>query len=181
MKQEHTKSMADIKADLDFEEAKYRYEICRSASWRSRWWDLIVNIWQKSTEWAKKYILDPVNKIIAKVGEEIQNAIHPHYAYWISLINVKNEIVFEKVGTAEKPYKRWEDILKERYCKENGVFTYVARKLWVVPDRETALGLEARLKSDLIKLYKGHHVPNDRFNCPIDEADVFAIADAYLA
>ena len=180
MNYEHNKSMADIRADEDFEEAKYRYEKCRSASWRSRWWDLIVDIWKKSTKWAKIYVLDPINKVIAKVGEIVSTA-NPHYVYWISLVNAKNEVVFDKVGTSENPFSRWDSILKERYCRSTGVIDYVAHKIWTVEDREIALGLEARLKADLIKMYRGHHIPNDRFNCALSEKDVYAIADAYLA
>ena len=173
------KSIETIRKSNDFEEACNRYNNCASPRWRPVWWDVICELWDTHTKWAKYYILDKVNKIVTKFRDLVQGTAH--YVYWISLMNYKKEVVFDKVGTAVNPQNRWNNILEEPYCKKHFITHYVVHKVWEVDDREMALGLESRLRGDLIRAYRGHHVPTDRFDCALDTEIVCAIADAYLA
>lgn len=173
------KTMTEIRTTNDFEEAVKRYEACNSHRWKNTWWELICDLWKKSTKFLKQYALDFVHKTVSKIAEICKAKIH--YVYWISLKNENNEVVFDKIGTAENPLKRWDNILYEPYCHKNKITCYEMHYVWNVEDREMALGLESRLRGDLIRAYRGHHVPTDRFDCALDSEIVHAIADTYLA
>lgn len=172
-------SMAEIENTNDFEAAKYRYENCRSNRWRGKWWEIICNIWKKTKKFAKKYFLDVINKVVRKLGEEIEDDII-NYTYWIRLYNAQHETVFNKVGKSKDPIHRWEDILKERYCTINGVVSYEVKGLWEIRN-QWAEGLESYLRAMLIKAHGDKYVPTDRFACELEEAEVFGYAETYLA
>lgn len=173
------KSVERVRTTNDFEEACDRYNHCGSPRWRPVWWNVICELWDTHTKWAKYYILDKVNKVVTKFKDVIKKK--SFHVYWISLINYKKEIVFEKVGFSADPQTRWNNILNENYCKNNFIYDYVVHKVWELDEKDIALGLESALRAGLIKAYRGHHVPTDRFDCPINEQIVCEIADAYLA
>lgn len=66
------KSMAEVRALQDFEEAKSRYEKCGSGRWKNAWWEVVCEIYSTCAEWAKKYVLDPVTKTISAVGNAVK-------------------------------------------------------------------------------------------------------------
>lgn len=66
--------MWKVREQRDFEEAKSRYEDCRSNRWKSEWWEIICEIYDTCAEWSKKYILDRATKIIRIVGEVVKKA-----------------------------------------------------------------------------------------------------------
>lgn len=173
----HTElTMKEIEEQKLFEEAKERYENCRSNRWKNSWWNVLCNIWKSTTKFAKKYFLDIVHKMVHPLTE-IKDIIN--YTYFIRLYNANNETVFNKVGKSQDPLNRWEQILKNDYCKRNGVVGYEVRYLWEIRN-QWAEGLESYLRGMLIKTHGAYHVPVDRFACEISDDEIISLANAYL-
>lgn len=170
-------TMSECLEYKDFEEAKERYEACRSNRWKNKWWEIVCEIWKATKRFAKKYVLDLVNKVILRVGEQIDVI---DYTYWIRLYDCNNKTVFNKIGKSKDPLTRWEAILKERYCFLNGVVGYEVKKVWEIRN-QWAEGLESYLRAMLIKNHGEYYVPTDRFACDINEAEIFGYAETYLA
>lgn len=43
-----------------------------SKNWKTHWWTTVETIFYSSVEWSKKYILDPVNRTLKKIGEQVK-------------------------------------------------------------------------------------------------------------
>ena len=170
-------TMNEIRANNDFEEAKERYETCDSNRWKNQWWELLCEIFHKAKKWANKYILDPVNKIVQKIGETVNTV---SFTYWITLLNDNDERVFEKIGKSDSPYSRFGQILKQNYCTQWGVTKYRINKIWKRVN-EPAEGLESYLRAMLIKAHPRDYVPNDRFCCTLSAEEVLGYAADYIA
>ena len=171
-------TMNEILENKDFEEAKRRYEACGSNRWKNQWWGLLCEIFHKAKKWATKYILDPVSKIVRRVGEKTADEIS--FTYWITLLDDNDERVYEKIGKAINPLSRFDHILKERYCTQWGVTKYRINKIWKRVN-EPAEGLESYLRAMLIKAHPDDYVPTDRFSCTLSEKEVFGYAADYIA
>ena len=169
-------TMDEIREANLFEEAKERYEACHSNRWKNQWWEIICEIWKKTSKWIKKYVLDPVNKLVLKIGEQVENV---SYTYWITLLNENNERIWNKIGKADDPLHRWEQILKNSYCTRWGVTKYRVNKVWKRVN-EPAEGLESYLRAMLIKAHPDDYVPNDRFCCDLTTEEVFGYAADYI-
>lgn len=63
------KSYDEYIRDNDFEGAKARFENARSR-WKNHWWDCLTEIYNTYKNWAKKYILDPVLKVVKKISQK---------------------------------------------------------------------------------------------------------------
>lgn len=174
MKQLTMKEILDTK---DFEEAKIRYEKCHSNRWKNQWWDVLCTIWKKTRKFTKKYILDPVNKVILKIGELVDSI---SFTYWITLVNEKGERVWEKIGKSDDPFFRWNEILKSKYCSQWGVVNYRVNKVWKRVN-QPGEGLESYLRAMLIKDHPREYVPTDRFCCDLTMEEVTKYAREYGA
>lgn len=169
-------TMNEILETRDFEEAKERYEACNSNRWKNRWWEIICEIWKKTRKWAKKYALDPIRKLVLKIGEQVDNI---SYTYWITLLDDNDERVWEKIGKADDPFYRWEQILKNDYCTRWGATKYRVNQIWERVN-EPAEGLESYLRAMLIKAHPQDYVPNDRFCCDLTPEEVCGYAADYI-
>lgn len=176
-------TMALIKLTGNFEAAVNGYNNCDSGRWKSKWWDIVEEIWNSSTEWAKTYIFDPVRKFVRKISElcnKFCSRMAGNYVYWIELINSKGELVFSKIGEAEKLYTRWNQILAENYCKKNDIINYYYRGSWECGQVHRK-GLESYLRAMCIKEYGAeHYVPTDRFDCELEEEKIQKWVEEYL-
>ena len=99
--------------------------------------------------------------------------------YFIRLYNANNETIYNKVGKAQDPLRRWEQILKDDYCKRNGVVGYEVRHVWEIRN-QWAEGLESFIRAMLIKTHGASYVPNDRFACDISDEELLPIVSMYL-
>ena len=169
-------TMNEILENKDFEEAKARYEACHSNRWKNQWWDIVCEIWKKTTKWAKLYVLDLVHRAVRRIAE-VRHTIS--YTYWITLLNEKNERIYEKIGKADDPLSRWEKLLKHDYCARWGIVKYRINKVWERVD-EPAEGLESYLRAMLIKAHPDDYVPNDRFSCDLTADEVLGYAADYI-
>lgn len=170
-------TMQEILDNKDFEEAKARYESCKSNRWKNQWWNILCAIWKKTKKFAKKYVLDPVNKLVLKIGETVDSI---SFTYWITLIDAQGNRVWEKIGKSDDPVSRWSSILKERYCTQWGVVDYRINKVWKRVN-QPAEGLESYLRAMLIKDHPLDYVPNDRFCCDLTNEEVTKYAREYGA
>ena len=169
-------TMKEIEEKKLFEEAKERYENCHSNRWKNAWWNVLCNIWKSTKKFATKYFLDVVNKVVRYVSE-IKDIIN--YTYFIRLYDANNETVYNKVGKAQDPLRRWEQILKDDYCKRNGVVGYEIRYVWEIRN-QWAEGLESFIRAMLIKTHGASYVPNDRFACDISDEELLPVVNMYL-
>ena len=61
----------------DFEGAKARFD-ASNTRWKKHWFDVCVKIAETVKEWATKYIFDPINLTIEKIGSIIKNKIETY-------------------------------------------------------------------------------------------------------
>lgn len=169
-------TMSEILENKDFEEAKERYEACNSNRWKNKWWEIVCEIWKKTRKWANKYVLDPIRKLVLKIGEQVDKV---SYTYWITLLDDNDERVWEKIGKADDPISRWEAILKNTYCTRWGVTKYRVNQVWKRIN-EPAEGLESYLRGMLIKAHPQDYVPTDRFCCTLSAEEVCGYAADYI-
>ena len=52
----------------DLEGAYERFQITYR-NWKDHWWETVETIFNASADWAKKYILDPVNRTLTAIGK----------------------------------------------------------------------------------------------------------------
>ena len=171
------KSMEKIREDRDFERAVERYNSCNSNRWKNAWWNIVTEIWIKTTKWAQLYILDPVKKIVKAV---LSKEERDNFCYWIELLDSGHKRVYSKIGTSKDPLKRWNQILKEKYCTMWDIVSYEIKGLWNC-HQEKAEGLESYFRAMCIKEYGSDYFePNDRFLCELDKEKMNKWADEYL-
>lgn len=181
-----TKSAKQCLATGDFETAKSRYE-ATTKQWKEHWWDCLVQIYNKVEIWSKKYILDPVAKVVRKIGEKIEKVANVvdttvnkrYYSniilsngvqffsdgtqqfYLIRLLDKNNNLVYSKVGTTKRAtQQRMKEHLKY-YAKDN-VTTLIVDRVWDCGDTE-AESYESIFRSYYIKKYPNSFRKNDRF------------------
>lgn len=90
----------------DFESAKENFEHTNKR-WSSYWWEAIEQIFNSCKEWSKKYILDPINRVInkASTAKIVWNCEDKNWEkgtelfYLIRAFDSNNTRVFSKVGT----------------------------------------------------------------------------------
>lgn len=150
-----------------------RYEQAKS-NWKDHWWNTVETIYNNSTEWAKGYFLDTVQKILVfiqdvvkvvkpKVKKEIEKI---NSCYWIRLIGESGMILYDKIGTTTNKIveNRFDQILKKQYADGlEKIAKYEVLGSWDCGELAPE-GMESYLRAMLIKKYNGKNfVKNDRF------------------
>lgn len=153
-----TLTMDDYIRLNDFEGAYKRWQDT-SRSWKSRWFNVLKTIYENCTDWAKKYIIDPIKETICKVGEKPLTKVN-NLCYWIRLFDEHGILIKNKIGTTTRNiYTRLNEVLAD--SKE--AYSYEIIKVWNCRELPPE-GLESELRSKLIKKYSGKNfVKNDRF------------------
>ena len=182
-------SMAYIEENNLFEEAKERYENT-TKRWKSSWWSVICNIYDKCAEWRKKYELDKINLVIIervkRAFEGIINKVKITFAhgtkqcYLFKFYDRDGNLLFSKIGMTERTV---EARLKEEirnYKKSFDVCGVVVES--VIDCKEIpAEGAESHLRGYFIKKYPQNYVKNDRFvGIDIDVNEFNEVVNNYL-
>lgn len=156
-----------------------------NARWKNHWFETCLAIFEKSKDWAKKYIINPVTKLITKIGsscgevaDKIIKARRSKYDahviwncernyfpvgtelfYLVRAMKGKN-VIFSKVGTTTRTVEqRMREHLK--YYKKLGCTDIIIDKVY--PCRTVAEGYESFFRSHYIAKYPGTFKKNDRF------------------
>ena len=104
----------------DFEAAKIKYETSKNLRWKYYWWNVAEEIYFACKDWAKKYLLDPVNRTIKKIINTIgkiydsceyvcppfnnDNGVEKFYL--IELLDENGDIIWSKIGTTSRPIQK---------------------------------------------------------------------------
>lgn len=190
------KSMDWYVENNDFEGAYERWEKT-IPRWKGNWYDICELIYNKTTEWAKRYILNPTAKAINKIldirevlnakvkkdGISISNECQTwddtkgiEKCYLIRFFTEDMEFICSKVGTTIRSvFQRIREELNSKTYKGMGATRCVIDRVYncgVLP----AEGVESMFRAMYIKKFPNSFCKNDRFiNARFDlkEADKF--------
>ena len=172
----------------DFEGAYARFKKA-TKRWKAYWFEVCEKIYSTCEDWAEKYLLDPVQKIIEPIlnyfwgtrrkDRVLYDGITPlpegtQQFYLIELLDENNELVYSKIGTTTRHTdKRMFEHLS--YYKDEGVKYIVVKRLWDC-GAEQAEYIESLFRSHYMRKYPNTWKQNDRFTkvkFDYDEADKF--------
>jgi len=163
----------------DLETAYERYQET-TTQWKSYWWETIETIYNNCKDWTKKYILDPVNKILIAIKEktkaklsilwqdrivwECQPTNEP-CAYIVEHFDQNGNFLWLKVGKAIDGVKTIKGHFYRDTYKKANLGQIVVKHLFVCPDEEEVEKMESTLR----KYYKSNKngadfIRNDRFS-----------------
>lgn len=181
----------------DFEGAIERYETTIK-NWRNHWWETLETIYNNCADWAKKYILDPIERTVKKIEAAIKQRKFrqsknddrifwecPDFSedwnekfYLIELLDEDGELIWSKIGTTTRAViQRMREHL--RYYAKYGVD--FIRVLRVYNAGTCAEGMESEFRAKYIRKWPESFKKNDRFFqrvFDLEEAD--KIAAEYL-
>ena len=186
-------------ANNDFEGAKERFDTT-SPTWKKRWFEVCYKIFNSCKELAKKYVLNPLDYSIHKIGEVVAKR-RTKYAdkimlsddcpslldeatqkcYLFTFYNENNELVCSKVGTTIRGVRqRLTEELRSDTYKKMGCVRAVVHRVYDC-GRIPAEGLESFFRAEYIRKYPDSFKKNDRFiGTHFDFAEADRIASAYL-
>lgn len=190
------KTAKEYIATNDFEGAKARYEKA-PRNWKEHWWQTCAEIFEKSAEWAKKYILDPIKRTIEVLIEKPTRKRKSKYdesiifdcpdfsedweqkCYLIRLLNNQGELVWSKVGTTTKTIaQRMRQHL--RYYAKYGITKLIVDRVYNTGE-VPAEGLESMFRAEYMKHNPQAFRKNDRFyQIRFDLADADRLATQFV-
>ena len=157
---------SDYVSSNDFEGAKERFDNANKR-WKPHWFEACEEIFNACKDWAKKYILDKVNKVILVIGEFITKRRPKEEGtsntYLIKMFDEVGNWVFTKIGKANVIAKRMQGLLKHEY-KRGGtvkISNIEIVKSYQLPNDDLAQVLENLMRHYFRKTRK--FIPNDRF------------------
>ena len=185
--------MSDYVRVGDFEGCLERFNNAYK-NWKEHWFEGLKTIYNNCTEWAKKYILDPIAKTVIK----IINVIKPTYKrrskyedmieyhgcmpinekreqfYLLKMYNSKGEFVCSKVGTTTRATnKRMTEHLQSKTYKKLDINKIIVDRVWDCGKCE-AEGYESFFRAYYIAKHSKAFCKNDRFfgiEFDLEEAD----------
>lgn len=167
------KSAKDYIATNDFKGAKERFDKANKG-WKAHWFNTCVEIFDTCKDWAKEYIIDPINKTITAIKETIKKTVPKtlttSHTYLIKMFDKNGEWVFTKIGKANDISKRIKDFINHHYSRQNITIADVEIiKEYEVPNDDLAQVLESFMRNHFRKSHE--LIPNDRFAAfePTDE------------
>lgn len=156
----------------DLDSAFSRYENTNKR-WKNYWYETCLTIFNKSKKWANKYIIDTVNKTIAKIKTSVSsqkilwNTFKEEYkkgtqlCYLIELLGKNYNLMYSKIGTTTRSIdQRMKEHL--RYYAKEGVEYIRINKVWDCGEID-AEGFESYFRSVMIKKHHEAFKKNDRF------------------
>ena len=164
-----SKAQQDYINRNDLEGAYTRYDNAR-ANWKEHWWSVVVEIWNKCKDWAKKFALDLENHKLVKLVKRgrpakvsnIEYACEAEGcgAYIVQHFDSKGRILWTKVGKADNVQKRLVQHIKSDYAGE--AVRALCLHFFPAVDEDHALSIENVLRRHFRKQgYK--KLGNDRF------------------
>ena len=142
--------------------------------WKNHWWETVEKIYNSGREWAKQYILDPINRTLTLIInnvikkrrminiwiEDETQGVNGCGAYLVFHYN-GNTFQWMKVGKAKDGIKRLKDHFHKDYKDE---ITHAVVKLWYPCDNsDIALTME-NIMRDYFHNKKNFELKgNDRF------------------
>lgn len=163
-----SKSKAELIKSNDFESAKERFENS-NGRWKSHWFDCCQQIMSNCKEWAKKYIIDPINMVIVAIGEMIKK-VKPKkenvsHTYLIKMFDTAGNWIFTKIGKADSIEKRMRDFRNHEYKRNNVIIgTTEIIKAYELPNDDLAQILESFMRNFFRRNKDVNYYPNDRFD-----------------
>lgn len=191
----------------DFEEAVYRYNNTYK-NWKDHWWETCVTIYDNCAEWAKKYIIDPIHRIIKKINTWVRketvccnicnddkdwltwNKIEINWAcedksnngiqscYLVEFLDENKNIIFSKVGTTTR--KVYQRMKEEcrQYTKKFPIRYCKINRVYIL--NKPAEVLESAFRALYGNKYPDKYLRNDRFlDTVFDLEEADKIASAY--
>lgn len=179
------KTYEDYILTEDFEGAKVRFETTNKR-WKQYWWNCLTEIYETCKRWAKKYILDPINRTVSEaivVAEEkiIYNCTYDdngEKCYLFKFYDFFDNLIFSKIGTTTKNVT--DRLIQEinSYSKHFEIFTATVES--VINCNLPAVGAESYTRAVLIKNHPESFLPNDRFLMDISVEEFNSTVLAYL-
>ena len=160
------KSYKEYISTNDFEGAKERFESANKR-WKDHWFEACEKIFETCKDWAKKYILDKINKAILVIGEFItkrrpKDEEATSNTYLIKMFDEVGNWVFTKIGKANVVTKRMRDFINHEYKRDGVKISNIEIvKTYQVPNDGLAQVLESLMRNYFRKTHK--YIPNDRF------------------
>jgi hypothetical protein len=173
-------SMATYIVLDDFEGAVERF-LQTSARWKKAWFEVCEQIYNNNKEWAKKYILNPVDRSIKKLtkiitkrktkySETIQIAEGvdlldqaKEKCYLFTFFDENDNLVCSKVGTTTRTViQRLKEELRSNTYKKIGCVKAVVDRVYDCGEIP-AEGLESYFRAMYIRKYPQSFKKNDRF------------------
>lgn len=194
------KTMAWYVDHNDFEGAKERFETT-STNWKKKWFEVCYKIYCSCKELAKKYILNPIECTINKIGmaptkrktkvaynilmsEDCPSLLDhaTQKCYLFTFFDDNDNLVCSKVGTTTRKVRdRLREELNSDTYKKMGCAKAVIQRVYDCGDIP-AEGLESRIRAEYIKKYPDSFKKNDRFiDKYFDFTEIDRIAMQYLA
>lgn len=195
-----TKSMQDYIRDDDFLGAVDRLNSTNN-TWRKRWFEVCRTIYEKSMEWAKEYVLDPIECAVRRVkslktyvpkvrkadiqvadGCNLFNENRAQKCYLIEFFDENDHSICAKVGTTvRKVQQRIREELSSDTYKKMGAVRCVIHRVYDCGEIP-AEGLESYFRAMYIRKYPQSFQKNDRFmKMTFDLSEADKIVAAYLA
>ena len=172
-----------------------------SPRWKGEWYAVCAQIFNACKDWAKEYVLDPINKAVRKLtalstiipkvkkdsisvseGCAIQtNADRAQKCYLIEFFNAENESLCAKVGTTIRTVQeRIREELNSKTYQAMGAVRCVIHRVYDCGNIP-AEGLESYFRAHYIKKYPDTFQKNDRFiRATFDLVEADKIVTEYL-
>lgn len=185
---EEKRSINDYIKQGDFEGAIIRFNESIPV-WQEKWWNALVEIYDKFTDWSKKYILDRVSQTIKTVADNVDVLINkrlyskiivgdkvqffPHgteQIYLVRFYNKKGEFVYSKYGTTSRYIlKRMKEHLQT--YKKDGVDSLRIDRIYNCGNM-TADYYESKIRCYLLEQNKKAYIRTDRFKAEFDLEEI---------
>lgn len=138
--------------------------------WKEHWFSTCVAIYQKSKKWAKDFVIDLTNKVIARIPHSniiewnCKQVFYPQGTelfYLIRAVDKDNNLIFSKVGTTTRSITtRMLEHLK--YYKNLGVKRIIIDKVYDCGNIPAEC-FESYFRAVYIMQYPNTYHKNDRF------------------
>ena len=160
------KSAIDFIADGDFEGAKEKFDNA-NARWKGHWFNTCATIAKQCSEWATKYLIDPIKMTITAIGQFVKkrapkNNDEESHVYLIKMYDEDGNHVFNKVGKANDLKQRLSTLNRQLYRRSGTQISGIEIiKTWTLATNHLAESFEQLLHSIMCKKYE--NIPNDRY------------------
>ena len=194
-------SANDFIRNNDFEGAKEKLEQARPR-WKKHWFETCQIIFEKCSEWSKRYVLDTITQTITKIVDVAavvfklrnkniafsddcivySNDEDTQKCYLIEFFNKFGESICSKVGTTKRKVQtRIREELNSNTYKKMGAESCVIHRVYDCGEIP-AEGLESFFRAKYIRRYPTSFYKNDRFiKQTFDLAEADKIFDEYMA
>lgn len=109
-------TMTEYKANNDLLGAYERYQTTNGA-WKTRWWNVVEEIYYSCEEWAKQYVIDPIKRTLKKIRNSYKGLLENVMtyeceaegcgAYVVQHFDAEGHLLWTKCGKADDAKKRF--------------------------------------------------------------------------